>query len=364
MIYLVDLEYVESRYTSQWKTEFPALFKWHGLDVKVIEGPADIAACTTPGAFLNFSGTNVYKAEQVKRIANLFTSNDIKDGDQFVFADAWHPGVINLKYMAELLGIKIKIHGLWHAGSYDSQDFLGRLIGNAGWVRHAEKSMFECYDYNWFASDFHIDLFIEEMLDTDKRTGRIRYMDTAKGKISKTGWPMDYLHNEISCDKVGTNKDDIILFPHRIAPEKQPEIFEDLANELPEYKFIFCQKMNLSKKEYHALLGKAKMVFSANTQETLGIGCFEALCANAIPLVPDRLSYTEMYYSEFKYDSEWTESMDSYMKHKEKLISRIRNLMSNYSTDAVQSVINTNREFLECDYFSAESLVEKIKEVM
>ena len=364
MIYLVDLEYVETRYTAQWKTEFPAMLRDNGLDVKIIEGPADIASYATPGAFLNFSGTNIYKAEQVKRIASLFTSNDIKDGDHFIFADAWHPGVINLKYMAELLGINVTIHGLWHAGSYDPQDFLGRLIGDTPWVRHAERSMFECYDYNWFASDFHINLFIEEMLDTDKRTGRIRYMDTAQGKISKTGWPMNYLENEIKMDSLGTRKDNIILFPHRIAPEKQPEIFEDLANELPEYKFIFCQKMNLSKKEYHVLLGKAKMVFSANTQETLGIGCFEALCANAIPLVPDRLSYSEMYHSEFMYDSEWTESIDSYMKHKEKLISHIRTLMEDFSTTHIQSAINNNKEFLHNEYFSANALVEKIKEVI
>ena len=27
----------------------------------------------------------------------------IKDGDHFVFADAWHPGILNLKYMSALM---------------------------------------------------------------------------------------------------------------------------------------------------------------------------------------------------------------------------------------------------------------------
>ena len=40
--------------------------------------------------------------------------------------------------MAELLGVKIRIGGMWHAGSYDPQDFLGRLIGDTPWVRNAE----------------------------------------------------------------------------------------------------------------------------------------------------------------------------------------------------------------------------------
>ena len=39
MIYLIDLEYVETRYTAQWKTEFPqALADKTGTDVTIIEG--------------------------------------------------------------------------------------------------------------------------------------------------------------------------------------------------------------------------------------------------------------------------------------------------------------------------------------
>jgi hypothetical protein len=54
-------------------------------------------------------------------------------------------------------------------------------------------------------------------------------------------------------------------------------------------------RSKLTKEEYHTLLGESKMVFSANLQETLGISCYEGAVVGAIPLVPDRLSYTEMY---------------------------------------------------------------------
>lgn len=347
MIYLIDLEYVETRYTAQWKTEFPALLTDNSLDVTIIEGPADIAACTTPGAFLNFSGTNIYKAEQVKKIAELFTENKVKEGDHFVFADAWHPGIINLKYMSELLGVKVTTHGLWHAGSYDPQDFLGRLIGDEDWVRNAEKSFYHCFDYNWFASDFHVDMFAK-VFGTSKKSYR-------------TGWPMEYLKHEIERDTIGTKKQNKILFPHRIAPEKQPDIFEDLAQELPEYEFIFCQQMDLKKQDYHKLLGESKMVFSANLQETLGIGCYEALCAGAIPMVPDRLSYKEMYHDEFKYDSSWTRGMDGYVKHKDELIRRIRHLMDDFHTNHMTSTIHNNREFLDKEYFSAKGLIDVLQ---
>ena len=148
-VWLIDLESVETRYTKEWKTYLPKLLKKHGHTVNVVEGPKDIPNATTPGAFLNFGGTNIYKAKQVELISRAFTSGAVKDGDHFLFTDAWHPGIINLKYMAELLGVKIITHALWHAGSYDPEDFLGRLIGNSPWVRNAEKSFFHAYDHNY-----------------------------------------------------------------------------------------------------------------------------------------------------------------------------------------------------------------------
>ena len=76
----------------------------------------------------------------------------------------------------------------------------------------------------------------------------------------------------------------ILFFSHRIAPEKQVDIFKDLADSLPEYDFIvWSQEQTLTKDEYHNLLGKAKIVFSANTQETLGISCYEGALVGATP---------------------------------------------------------------------------------
>ena len=114
---------------------------------------------TTPGAFLNFGGTNVYKSKQLEQIGEMFCAGKIKNGDYFLYTDAWNPTVIQLRYMAELLGVDIRIGGLWHAGSYDQHDFLGRIIGQKPWVRHAEQSMFACFIDNFFATQFHIDMF-------------------------------------------------------------------------------------------------------------------------------------------------------------------------------------------------------------
>ena len=72
-IWLIDLESVPTRYTCEWKTYVPELLKnflyssgEYTSKVNVIEGPSDIPSATTPGAFLNFGGTNVYKSVQIK----------------------------------------------------------------------------------------------------------------------------------------------------------------------------------------------------------------------------------------------------------------------------------------------------------
>jgi hypothetical protein len=154
-------------------------------------------------------------------------------------------------------------------------------------------------------------------------------------------------------------KRDLILFPHRIAPEKQVEIFRDLATALPEYEFIVCQDQELTKEEYHTLLGQSKIVFSANLQETLGISCYEGMLVGAIPMVPDRLSYKEMYGSLFKYPSEWTESWDSYLEHKDQLTAKIVNFMTDY--DHWAKLVPQQAFSLTRHFFSATNLLENLK---
>ena len=363
-VFLVDLESVPTRYTCEWKQHFPHLLRKAGHNVNIISGPTDIPSATTPGAFLNFGGTNIYKAKQVEIMGRLFCDGAVRPGDHFIFTDAWHPGIINLKYMSELLGIPVVTHGLWHAGSYDPQDFLGRLVGNKPWVRHAEKSFFHAFDHNYFATDFHIKMFYTNLLNdypTENPWFSEHLDEILKGeepKIVRTGWPMEYMVDTL--ENYNTNpKRDLILFPHRIAPEKQVEIFRDLATHLPQYEFIVCQDTQLDKHEYHKLLGRAKIVFSANLQETLGISCYEGALVEAIPMVPDRLSYSEMYYEGFKYPSEWTQDWNSYITHRQELCNRVIVTMMHYEKRLPQ--LRKQTHDLTEQFFSCQYLLNKLK---
>jgi len=358
-IFLVDLEAVETRYTGEWKTHLPALLRRHGHNVQVIAGPEDIPRATTPGAFLNFGGTNIYKSSQVEQIGRLFCAGRISAGDHFIFTDAWPPGIINLKYMSELLGIPVVTHGLWHAGSYDPQDFLGRLVGDKPWVRHAEKSFFHAFDHNYFATDFHIGMFVSNLLEVkeDNNNDVIAHFESI-GKVVRTGWPMEYMTDNLIMYK-NMPKRNLILFPHRIAPEKQIDIFLDLKDRLPQYEFVVCQDQQLTKNEYHNLLGEAKLVFSANLQETLGISWYEGAVVDAIPMVPDRLSYREMALSAFKYPSVWTESFNSYNTHREKVAHQIVQYMENYEKYLPR--LNTQVDLLTENFFSCDNLLKMLK---
>jgi glycosyltransferase involved in cell wall biosynthesis len=355
-IYVVDLESVETRYTAQWKEHLPKQLR-HATNktVEVISG-GETPQATTPGAFLNFGGTNVYKSKQLEQIGEMFCQGKVKNGDYFLYTDAWNPTVIQLKYMAELLGVDVRIGGMWHAGSYDPQDFLGRLIGDAPWVRSAEHSMFSCYDDNFYATDFHVDLFAREILDWNEEEWSGTPYD-ANSTIKRVGWPMEYLENSLD-QYIDMEKRNLVLFPHRIAPEKQVDIFRDLAEQLPEYEFIVCQDQELTKDEYHTLLGEAKLVFSANLQETLGISWYEGVLLDAIPMVPDRLSYGEMALKCFKYPSEWTEDFAAYRANRDKVVAQIREYIEHYDDFSV--ALEKQRVKLSKDFFSGKQLYEAI----
>jgi len=221
--------------------------------------------------------------------------------------------------------------------------------------------MYYTYDDNFFATGFHIEMFVRTLFGPDNPWEEDDVAEALAGEdplITRVGWPMEYLKDNLVTYS-GMEKRNLILFPHRLAPEKQVDIFRDLAEQLPEYEFVVCQEQTLTKNEYHNLLGEAKMVFSANLQETLGISWYEGALVNAIPMVPDRLSYKEMALTEFKYPSLWTEDYSSYRSHRGEVVAKIRDYMENYEDYLVS--LDKQRTKLNKEFFSGAALYDAIK---
>lgn len=356
-IFIMALEPLDTRYTGQWFNGLPAaLQSWAGkwgktVDIENIAGE-QVEATVTQGAFLNFTATNIWKNTQLNTMAQKFANGEVKAGDHVLFTDAWHTGVQQIKYMSELLDIPVKIHSMWHAGSYDPQDFLGRKIKDKRWSLSFERSVFHASDYNYFATEFHINMFIDNVLGPDARfMGNLTH--ELSRKIIRSGQPHNVLTAELA-KFTGREKKRRILFPHRVAPEKQPEIFRDLQAQMPDVEFVICQDKKLTKDEYHELLATSAIVFSANLQETLGISAMEAVLVGTIPVLPNRLSYTEMYADDFLYPSEWTADWDSYLANRDKLIGRLYEILDN--PDAFTNLLVFQHEKLSVEYLDCSSM--------
>lgn len=326
-VVVVPIEPIETRYTVEWYhnlvSEITTYRDYVGAEAEVIQIETPLVETkTSPGAFLDFGATNIYKSNQFVILADMIRTGKIKDDDVILYTDFWNPTVFQVKYMLDLLNIKAKIMGVCHAGNYDPHDFLGR-IENSRWLVGVENAFFHAYDKLFFATEFHTKLFFEAYPKL------ITYMN----KVVLTGQPHEYLMEEFGKLR-GTPKENIVLFPHRISGEKQPEIFDGLANRCRDtgWQFIKAMDLNLDKKEYRKLLARSKIVFSASLQETLGIGSMEAVLVDAAPLVPDRLSYSEMYEPDFLYPEKWTSDWSSFVLNATALEDRLRNMMK-YPTE-------------------------------
>ena len=66
-----------------------------------------------------------------------------------------------------------------------------------------------------------------------------------------------------------------------------------------------------------------------------------------------------MYSDAWKYPSEWTESWDSYVAHREELCARIVSMMTDYAS--WHERIPQQAKSLTDNFFSADQLLENIK---
>lgn len=312
MIILVPIEPLESRYSIQWKQWFINYFENKQIPYIVID-PKPLTTEIENGAFLDVIGTNYYKSCQLQEICRLIHTGYIQDNDTFLFHDAWFPGLEMLAYMRDGLGLKFKIAGCLHAGCWDPTDFISKK-GMGRWGKDIENGWLELLDTIFVATKYHKRLICKN-----------RNVNSFKIKV--TGFP---LYHEIV---ESYPKENIVVFPHRLTEDKQPHLFDKLADELgkefPEWQFIKTQEVKRTKAEYYNLLNSCKVAVSYALHENWGIGMQEAVLCGCVPVVPDSLSYVEMYPDEYRYKhiGESIELVRKYIKEDHNL-SYIQNLIS------------------------------------
>jgi glycosyltransferase involved in cell wall biosynthesis len=316
----VPIEAIPDRYSADWQIWFER--EYNRLGVPFIRiNPEPLSNKITCGSFLDVAGTNYYKSMQTAMICEMIYNKEITENDVFFFHDLWHPGIESLAYIRDGMGINYKIVGCLHAGSYDPYDFLHKK-GMTYWAEDSENSWFKIIDKIFVATKFHKHLILSKRKCNPK-------------KIVVTHWPFYW-------DKKPIAKENIVIFPHRLDEEKNYPLFLELKEDFEEnfeksslfgesWSFVATKEVCKTKEEYYDLLGRAKISVSFADQETFGIAMMESLFSDCLILVPDRLSYSELYPSFFKFASfeeacsklfhftQMNEGLDILQKTKDKL---------------------------------------------
>ena len=308
MIYYLPIEPLEERYTSQWYRWFPTEFKNQGLECTTIDGETLNSKIET-GTFLDINSTLFYKAEQLKKIAQLFFEKKIKAGDIFFIADIEFWGIESIKYLSVLNGIDTKIFGFCHAASYTREDFFEQC---ASFGKYYEEAWFNTFDLIFVGSEYH-------------KGQMVKLRNAPPEKVIVSGNPYDIKEVKNSI-KIKEKKNRVIL-TNRPDYEKRPnltlDVFEILKSKHPDWEFcvttgrdvwgrgwirekaelleknkIITIYQNLSKKEYLSLLQESKVMVSNSIEENFGYCILEALLFDTIPILTNDYSHPELVSDE------------------------------------------------------------------
>jgi hypothetical protein len=287
MIWYLPLEYIDRRYTKAMDQVIRDELDKQGKEYTVIGNPEQEQVIPNKKDFLNSTGTNITRFGQLAEVAKLFAQGKIKDGDTFFFSDIWAPGIEAIPYMAYFNDRKVRITGILHAGSFTPSDFVANL---KSWAFDYERAIIKLADKVFLGSS-------QPLIDLMEQG----YIDEY-GKMFITGVP-------ISTDMIYTHasplpweqREDLVVFAGRLVDEKQPHLFDRMAQDFPQYKFVKTLDLNLDKKAYYDLMARAKVFVSFAKQENYGIAAVEAQALGMNLLVPDDLSYKDFYKPAYRY---------------------------------------------------------------
>lgn len=290
MLHLVMLEPLEERYTEQWSRWIPNAINSLGIPFREINWDK-LTDSIEVWDVLDVYGTCYWKNSQLNKIVKMIRSGEIKDGDELWFADLRFPGIEQLRYIIDITGINLKITWVLHAGTWDKKDFTVRY-GMDKWATWFEDTLFSIVDEVHLGSRFHKEIILKDIIDRNW----LDFGDMVAPKLVVTWLFFDHVEvRRVAWYQPNLGKDSIVVFPHRIAPEKQPEAFDKIASWRlkDKYQFLKTLECTNNKKEYYELLNKARYVLSFEGQETFGYSILECMSLGVKPIVFDGMSYKD-----------------------------------------------------------------------
>jgi len=287
-LWYIPLEHLDKRYTRMMDKQIIRELKKSKIKYERIYGE-ELTSTIETGFFLDAIGTNYFKASQIMKIMKLFQDKKIGKNDVFFFSDLWFPGIESIKYVTSFLGYdSVKITGIMHAGSWTETDDVRTYM--KFWAKYSEIGWFRLVNKVFLGSKHH----------KKEINNRNRCRDNKKLAVTGLAFSIADIY-KIAKPLPWKERDNTVVFPHRIHWEKQPKVFDKFMKKHPELKAVKTMEHNLSKEDYFKLLAKSKYAFSSALQENFGYGMFEATVLGCAPIVPDRLAYKEYYHYKYRY---------------------------------------------------------------
>jgi glycosyltransferase involved in cell wall biosynthesis len=315
-LHIVPLENVQGRYTEQWYRGIPKSLQDAGFNINVIDGE-QLTDFVGVGTFLDIHTTIHYKNSQQQKVANLFRTGQVKDGDAFFYFDGeFWGGVEATRLLAQMNKLNVKIYAFFHAASWTKEDAFAVAYHHQKYI---EVGWIAACDAIFVGSQYQKECII------DRRLKHLATSDDYKGlcdKIVVSGNP--FFSDDYKGRGTQKKKKQLIL-PNRFDWEKRPNLSLDFAyvmkKRIPDLNIVVTTshpkfksnkqwlyemakgmesdgiiqiKEGLSKDEYHSIMAESKVMMSNSIEESFGICIVEAMMYNTYPLLRNELSHPEL----------------------------------------------------------------------
>lgn len=331
---------------------------FHDFDVNIIDG-----TLLDHESYL-YSDT-FFKSTQLRVILDMMGRGKIKDGDVFVFTNAWNYVAIPLSYFRDEFQMNIHMIGVWGDSLYnhDSPMWHRFKLIRKDWGRQVELSLFNAYDMNCFWSQTHWEMFKGKFTslkgdETDKWSGQV------VSRYAITGYPFGYLAKEREVNKK-EKKVPTIAFPYNLRFDAHSALISGLMADLKEYEIVLAQDIANNRLAYNDLLDDAKLMVSFNKTEINPVLLYEAMLCGVIPLVPDHLVYQELFDDAFRYPASLSIPKNGkilYLHRSRHQLERIiKDCIDNY--DELLPKCVENAKYLG-GFYSNEPFLKMLHEVM
>lgn len=293
-----------------------------------------------------------YKNTQLRSIMDMILKNEIKNGDVFVFVNAWNFISVPLSYFKDEYGMDIKLIGFWGNALFNQESPMWQRFKRKykNWGRDFENSLFQSYDMNCFLCDEHSELFF-------KKYPRLKHHNNWK----VTGFPFEYIPKRI----VHKEKSNIVLFPYEINSDLQVKVFQGVSSEIRDYQFIYAQEHHNNRMLYVDLLRKSKAVFCGREAEANPVILWEAMLNGAYPMVPDKLMYYYVFPEKYKYPKELSSAKNNkflyLLRNRFQMVEFVREILDSY--ESKKKEIYEDARVITEKYYSNNKFLNVLKQL-